>query len=285
LIHEHLRLWLYAAEETAYEQLKLPQRRLDCWVVSYVKLGDVTVTAPDGRVRARTGNVMVHPPNQFFGEHASTPGVHQWFLLDAKDGSGLELLRHRPLPRVLYLDAPGAFDVRFATLEQLWREDTSPLREVRVAHALLELLLLLFDNLKEEAKDAPLHKLGDRFERVVQYMRSRLHEPLSRRDFAREAHLHPTHFDRAFRNIYGVAPMQMLRELRLRQVRQQLETTGDTLATIADACGFNDAAYLSRTFKARFGQTPGDYRERVNRTKRSYITVLQGSEPMLNNNT
>ena len=281
MIYEHLQLWLYAAEETSYERLELPRRRLSCWVISYVKRGRVVTELPGGKHLARTGDVMVHPPNQPFSEQASTPGVHQWLLLDVRDSSGLELLRRHPLPHVVHLSTPHSFEHLFTRLVRV-QEEGSPFKEVRVTALVLELLALLLGD-AEHVSSAPPPEAADRFERVVQFMRNNLSEPLSRRDLAQKARLHPTHFDRAFRGLYGVTPMGMLRELRLRGARQLLETTDDTLEAIAEACGFHDASYLSRAFKTRFWQTPGSYRDRVKSTKRSYLTPLQEDEPTRDN--
>ena len=282
MIDAHLRLWLYAAEETSYEQLELPQRRLSCWVISYVKQGRVVVESPGRRYTANAGDVMVHPPNQPFSERSSTPGVHQWLLLDLKERSGGDLLRRHPLPPIMHLTTPRLFERCFDTLVQV-REDPSSLQEMRVTSRVLELLTLLLDNAENRSSDATLPEPADRFERVVQWMRNHLSEPLNRNDLARKANLHPTHFDRAFSELYGVTPKGMLRELRLRQARQLLETTDDTLTIIAERCGFHDAAYLSRTFKAHFAQTPGAYRKHVKSTKRSYLTPLSEVGPASDN--
>ena len=278
MIYERLLLFLYAVGETLYESLELPQRRLSCWVVSFVRRGEVVVRSAGAQTTAVTGSVMIHPPNQFFGESAFSPGTHQWFLCDAKDASGLELLRRYPLPRVLPLKTADRFERRFAVLKRAWEENASPLRDVRVTSLMLELLTQLFDSAESTEQSGAAPELSDRFERVVSFMKMHLSEPLRRRDQADRAHLHPTHFDRAFRDSYGLSPMQMLRELRLSQARELLETTHDTLETIADASGFNDAAYLSRTFKARFGRTPGDHRRCVKNTKRGYISALSEEE-------
>ncbi len=76
MIHGEFKLWLYAAEETAYERLELPQRRLSCWVISYLEQGSVTLNLPNEKRVVRAGSVTVHPPNQPFTERSSTPGVH-----------------------------------------------------------------------------------------------------------------------------------------------------------------------------------------------------------------
>jgi transcriptional regulator GlxA family with amidase domain len=45
--------------------------------------------------------------------------------------------------------------------------------------------------------------------------------------------------------------------MRLSEVRRRLETTDETLETIARYVGLTDATHLSRLFRARFGMAPG----------------------------
>ncbi|MDQ2800225.1 MAG: helix-turn-helix transcriptional regulator [Armatimonadota bacterium] len=73
-----------------------------------------------------------------------------------------------------------------------------------------------------------------------------------------------------FRQTYGVAPMQMLRDLRLQRARHLLESTDRTVASIAELCGFEDAAYFTRVFRRRMGLSPGRHRQSVRTARRSY---------------
>jgi len=52
--------------------------------------------------------------------------------------------------------------------------------------------------------------------------------------------------------------------LRLERSRQLLDgPAARTIASIAHACGFNDLSYFNRTFRHRFGMTPGDWRRQA----------------------
>jgi AraC family transcriptional regulator, exoenzyme S synthesis regulatory protein ExsA len=68
-------------------------------------------------------------------------------------------------------------------------------------------------------------------------------------------------FKREFRQLYGVAPGGWLIERRLECAAHLLTSTGISVTEIAFECGFEQASHFSRAFKAKFGQTPSEYRE------------------------
>ena len=68
-------------------------------------------------------------------------------------------------------------------------------------------------------------------------------------------------FKREFRRHYGVSPGKWLIERRLECSVRLLITTSMSVTNIALESGFEQPAHFSRSFKARYGQTPSEYRE------------------------
>lgn len=68
---------------------------------------------------------------------------------------------------------------------------------------------------------------------------------------------------RCFQQILGKTPMQYLQEYRLTQAARLL-TGKQSLAKIAEECGFCDEFHLSRNFKKQFGMSPREYKKRTN---------------------
>jgi AraC-like DNA-binding protein len=64
---------------------------------------------------------------------------------------------------------------------------------------------------------------------------------------------------RAFSHVYGMAPSDYQRQLRLRAARR-LIVGGRPLSDIAAQTGFADQAHLTRWFSRYYGITPGGYR-------------------------
>lgn len=57
-----------------------------------------------------------------------------------------------------------------------------------------------------------------------------------------------------------MTPADFLREARMKKASRLLLTTGDSINDIAYSCGFSDAKYFSKCFKASRGLSPSEYR-------------------------
>ena len=99
-------------------------------------------------------------------------------------------------------------------------------------------------------------------------VRDRLHDgsadPLTAADLAVAAGCSRYAAFRAFTAVYGLAPSDYQRQLRLRAARTLL-TGGASAAEAAASAGFADQAHLTRWFRRYYGVTPGVYRQAVGR--------------------
>ena len=277
-VRERLDVAVHFVETAGYRSLAIAGMARPHWIASHVLSGEVETATAGETARARAGDVMVHPPDLAFSERAAGPGVHQWFQFELWSADPhVELLRRHPVPLVVRPPSADAYAEAFRRLADAWEDAPSPVRDLRVAAAAVELVAQILDGWRRAGsppRPDSLRTARDRFGEVLAFMAARLGERLTRDDLARRVHLHPGYFDRAFRAAHGTSPMRMLRDLRLRRAQQLLETTDDTLDAIARACGLNDAAYLGRVFRERFGASPGQYRAGVKSTSGSYIAPL-----------
>lgn len=68
-----------------------------------------------------------------------------------------------------------------------------------------------------------------------------------------------TTFYRKFKGLTGLAPVEFVREMRLKRAKQLLDADSGNISEIAYSVGFNNAKYFSTCFKSRFGLTPSEY--------------------------
>jgi transcriptional regulator GlxA family with amidase domain len=83
---------------------------------------------------------------------------------------------------------------------------------------------------------------------------------------AASAAMSTRHFTRLFAEEVGESPGRYVEHVRIEAARRLLETTSDTLDTIAATSGFGSAETLRRAFHRRLGVAPDSYRQRFRRT-------------------
>ena len=100
---------------------------------------------------------------------------------------------------------------------------------------------------------------ADRFAELVPWIMRNLHEDLSVNTLARRACMSPSHFNRAFKSVFGSAPGEFVETLRINEAKRRLSVPKRTLETIAASVGFSDAQTFQRAFERRFGAKPRSY--------------------------
>ncbi|MBP3436041.1 MAG: helix-turn-helix transcriptional regulator [Clostridia bacterium] len=68
------------------------------------------------------------------------------------------------------------------------------------------------------------------------------------------------HFCRKFKEATGITPMTYLKIYRLEQALKKIKHSESNIGEIAAQCGFSDANYFTRCFKAHYGVPPRFYR-------------------------
>jgi AraC-like DNA-binding protein len=269
-------LWkvrIYRIEEASYEQIHLQDIVYPYWVVSYIAEGEVEVTDGGGVEAASAGQVMLHAPGVAFGEKAVVPGRHLWFLAEIKNSMDVDLLRLFPVSELVTLRDPGAYAAIFQQLMHLHASGTSPFKELQSAGLGLQLIYHLLDSWEAEGRVPRKHgskRRDERLDAVLAYLHAHLAEKVTRDTLAALVHLNANYLDRIFEETFAMKPMQLLRELRLKQVKRTLEATDEPLSEIAQMCGLGDASYLTHQYIKRYGVSPGKYREQARRAQQIY---------------
>ncbi len=68
-------------------------------------------------------------------------------------------------------------------------------------------------------------------------------------------------FAHAFKTATGVAPYQWLLQRRIERTKALLKHSAESLADIAQSCGFADQSHFNRVFKRAVGASPGAWRQ------------------------
>jgi AraC family transcriptional regulator of arabinose operon len=121
------------------------------------------------------------------------------------------------------------------------------------------LSVLLFRNsampMKQRVTDQRLNS-----DAIIEYMRTRISEPVRLEEFAREAGLSVSHFSELFREQVHQSPLSYFTQLKIRAACRLLDLSGKSIKVVAVETGYNDPYYFSRVFKKIMGISPEKYR-------------------------
>ncbi len=150
-------------------------------------------------------------------------------------------------------------------METAWRAcgEEQPGFEFQAREGLSRLVFLLSAHCPA-AKKPPSEKAlreGERIKAMLRYIEEHYSGELTVAQIARSAAVSESECLRCFRNMIGAAPIQYVKQLRIRRAAELLESTEEAVAAIGAACGFQEMSYFSRTFRALKGCTPSRYRE------------------------
>jgi AraC family transcriptional regulator len=100
-------------------------------------------------------------------------------------------------------------------------------------------------------------------ERAIQTMHTHLHELLTLEDLASAAYLSPSHFNRVFRRLIGIPPVEFLSALRFQTARQLVLTTSLSVTDICFEVGYSGLGSFTSRFTNMVGLSPRLLRQRA----------------------
>lgn len=94
----------------------------------------------------------------------------------------------------------------------------------------------------------------------IDYIRDHYGEDMNLELLASLCGLSISHFIRSFHKYVGCTPHEYLLSYRLRQAKQMLLSTNESIEAISIKCGFNSASHFARAFRKKEGNTPTQFR-------------------------
>lgn len=99
-------------------------------------------------------------------------------------------------------------------------------------------------------------------ERVVAYLEGNFIDEVTVEGLARIAGISVPHFNRRFRQLLRLSPMEYVLSLRIQEAQRRLVTTDRTIGDVAVSIGFYDQSHFTKRFRKVTGMTPLAYRKR-----------------------
>ena len=139
---------------------------------------------------------------------------------------------------------------------QLCRVNYEDLLNMNLRH-----IFLMINRFLKEGTELDSDAL-DEVERATHYFNENYNLNICIKDYANERHMSECWFNRTFKHVTKVTPMQYIIQLRMTNALNLLEHTNYNIIQVANAVGYDDAYYFSRLFKKNIGVSPTEYRKR-----------------------
>jgi AraC family transcriptional regulator len=104
-----------------------------------------------------------------------------------------------------------------------------------------------------------------RLQAVFGYIRAHMANDLSTEVLADCAKVSRAHFCRLFHEVTGGPPHRYVLAARLEQARTMLTTSNQSIARIAQDCGFSSQSHLTSSFRKLHAITPAQFRIHLRR--------------------
>lgn len=238
--------------------------------------GEVHLNVAGEEFTARAGDVVVVNPGYTHkgvaGEKGVAYRVLAFELVDqfARDITAADVLR--PL-----LDGNAAFRPLVRDDPELRRlaesacdvcEQQGEGCELRLLGLIYLILGRLWEQHRENRPARP--QTEQRLQDVMTYIEQHFCEEISIKELSTRFGYEESYFCRLFRSSTGLRATEYIRILRLEKARRMLKYGEDSVSNIAASCGFADANYFARCFKAHYNTTAVEYRQK-NRSTMSNI--------------
>lgn len=238
-------------------------RVLPYYVMSYHKSGTAKLKVDERIHLVEPGTVILIPPNVKHDHYkvAADETVFLWWHFTFEIAGVFDVLRLFQFPVTFKLQDSESFERAFHQFAEPASNSQHLSISIWKKAKALELLFLLLESALQSPdfyyqsnhQKTPFLAL---LTRIIKHPEGEL----SLKDLSDELHMHPTYVSNQFKGLFGKAPMQLQREMRIRMAQRFLENTDKAIGEIATDVGFGGVQALNRLFKKHVGLTPSQFR-------------------------
>ena len=158
-----------------------------------------------------------------------------------------------PFDKALYLPDAESLRDEFISITEVY---TSAQGEYLASiSARLKLILIRLSETLSESALPPFM-----VEALDGYIRENCSDEISGTEIGAIFGYHPYYVSSMLKERRGLTVKQYVTDYRIKLAKHMLAHSAKSIADISDACGFSDASYFAKIFKAQVGVSPKDYR-------------------------
>lgn len=232
------------------------------FLVVWVLAGSMDLMIADRVLQAGPGDLVLLEPGVRHTYHPGSSSDWEWLWLHF-DGAGARDLWARldgGVGPVRALGSNGQIKARFLELVTSAATITFAGSSIRLDTCACSLLGLIVDRLETPSEPGAGSSRADIADLTL-WVLNHLDRPLALADLVRESGWSTAHLTRMTRREVGLAPMQYVSRLQMRQAERLLRDTELAISEVAAMVGFSDPLHFSRRFRQLSGRPPSQARK------------------------
>lgn len=225
---------------------------IDFHDLSYVVSGSTILTGDMGEILVEAGDLIYLPPGTFRTGKSTGQSVEIYAMNFLLDTTGYPPPEKLPFQPVTHIGVRPDLIKLFQDLFHVWiqRSEGYPL----MVRAYCELIIAKL--MEIAVYKNPLQSADLRIQRLIEYITEHYAEPLMLPDLAEMLHLSPVYLSTLFHRDMGVPLKRYINQIRINNAENLLINKVCNVSEAAEASGFTDVAYFSRTFTKMKGYNP-----------------------------
>lgn len=219
------------------------------------------------------GDVTMIPPNFLHATRSEENEVNNWnyLFIDIED---LLNIFHFPVVRnrerllevctreIHIIGRKNAERItRLMTEIQLLNTVKEGMYKMQIITCLLQILMELSNIMYKD--EVPGGKNGEEIQIIpaIDYIYKHYMEQIKIKSLAQICHFSESYFRKVFLKSKGLAPLEYINCIRIREAARMLIQTNLSVRVIAERCGYQAVSSFERNFKQRMGELPAKWRE------------------------
>lgn len=141
--------------------------------------------------------------------------------------------------------------------------EDKPFRALLERSILTEIAVILYRQSGMKPREGTLSAMHERMLEVKEYIDKNYREPLDLKLLSERFYLHPVTISKEFNKSFGQTLTKYINNVRICEGARLLETTRESITSIADQCGYDSVNTFLRQFKMVMETTPLQYRKGI----------------------
>lgn len=237
------------------------------YVMSYVKRGEACLRVGGQVYRTGPGSIIIVPPHTLHDHYKETSGETEflWWHFHFRIFGVVDAIRILRLPLVSRLSAQDRFEQLFRRYWEAMHGPKTLPNLLRSRAFGLDVMALILEELISGRSIETNLNIPEAFLGIFWEISEPGPEKISLNYLSEKYHMSPAYISNRFKKFFGIAPIEMRREIVFRQAKLLLRTGSRSVGDIARSLGFENVFDFTRAFTKKEGVSPTAYR-RTHRT-------------------